>query len=67
MICTMAVFSPGPGKRGSYRAYAVWYYNPAWLGCCLHTVECARETEAKKLAIAAHKRQCVQSKKEITP
>ena len=46
---TVAVF---PGKPGGKRAY-LRDYNPAWPGCCLHTIVATSGREAKSLAIAA--------------
>lgn len=51
---------PGPTKT-RFNAYTLWY-NPAWDGCCEHTVRAKNGTEAKKLAITVHKVQCVGGK-----
>ena len=61
---TFGIF-PIPGRK-TFTVYSIWY-NPAWQGCCEHTVEAENAKEARLKAIAAHKDLCLTQRATEVP
>jgi hypothetical protein len=57
MTFRVGVFEHAGKRKRRFTAY-VRDYNPAWAGCCVHTIEADNGSVAKQRAISEHQYRC---------